>query len=539
MFGAAMIFVVLFWRLGAPAFWDPDEAHYAETTREMIERADWWAPYYNGIPFFDKPMLFHQLQGAAMLLWGPTEFAARIVPALGGLGLVLVTGWFAAQVAGRETAVVAALLVASNAGLFGLARYAILDSLFTLLTFGGAAALTVSALGARPRLQWIGYLAIALGVLVKGPLALVLCGLTLLLAIVISPDARRRLLGLHWIAGLIVIIVVSAPPFLYLYFRFGRAFVDGYVLDENIRLYTGSRFGGQPSPFFYFQILATGLLPWTPLVAGRLVDDVRAAVRGDGPDTVDRLLWAWTAAIVGFFSLSTFKLDHYVFPAVPAAAVIGARAWRDLRAEPDSPRHRASRVGVLTIGPLLTAIGIVFAYLLVARLDLPRAALIAPAAVITAGVWMTVSLARSRGRTGRAPWHALAAMLVTYAGLLLFVMPALEEGKAAPALARFVAERAAPADRIATYRLHQWPAFRFYVHRQTSFLDDAAETRAFFAAPDGFYCVMQRHSYDEFRAAGVPLQIVYERDGQTTTSGRVLWRGHPEPTHFVVVTRAR
>lgn len=533
------MFVVLFWRLGAPAFWDPDEAHYAETTREMIERADWWAPFYNGAPFFDKPMLFHQLQGAAMVLWGPTEFAARIVPALGALGLVLVTAWFAAQVAGREAAVVSGLMVASNPGLFGLARYAILDSVFTLFTFGGAAALTVSALRARPRLQWIGYLAIALGVLIKGPLALVLCGLTLLLASAISVDARRRLFGLRWIAGIAVIFVVSAPPFVYLFFRFGRAFIDGYLLDENIRLYSGSRFGNQPWPLFYFQILATGLLPWTPLAVGRLVDDIRAMARGDGPDTIERLLWAWTAAILGFFSFSTFKLDHYVFPAVPALAVLCARAWSDVRAEPDSPRHAASRIGVLTIGPLLTAIGIALAYLLAARLDLPRAAFVVPAAVIAAGIWMIASLWSSSGRPAQVPWSAFSALLVTYGGLILFVLPALEDGKAAPALAQFVSQRATAADRVATYRLRQWPAFRFYVHRQTAFLDDAAETKAFFAAPEGFYCVMQRTSYDEFTAAGIPLQIVYERDGQTTTSGRVLWRGPPDPTHFVVVTRAQ
>jgi len=36
----ALVFVVLFWRLGTPTFWDPDEAHYAETTREMIASAE-------------------------------------------------------------------------------------------------------------------------------------------------------------------------------------------------------------------------------------------------------------------------------------------------------------------------------------------------------------------------------------------------------------------------------------------------------------------------------------------------------------------
>jgi len=38
--GAALLFVVLFWRLGTPTFWDPDEAHYAETSREMIATGD-------------------------------------------------------------------------------------------------------------------------------------------------------------------------------------------------------------------------------------------------------------------------------------------------------------------------------------------------------------------------------------------------------------------------------------------------------------------------------------------------------------------
>src|SRR3954463_4042261 len=98
----AVIFFVLFWRLGEPTFWDPDEAHYAETTREMVATGDWWAPYYNEEPFFDKPVLFHQLQGAAMVALGPTELAARLVPALASFGLVLVTAWFGWRIGTRD-----------------------------------------------------------------------------------------------------------------------------------------------------------------------------------------------------------------------------------------------------------------------------------------------------------------------------------------------------------------------------------------------------------------------------------------------------
>ena len=91
---ASLVFVVLFWRLGAPTFWDPDEAHYAETSREMVATGDWWAPFYNEEPFFDKPVLFHQLQAASMLIFDDAELAARFAPALAALVWSLITAWF-------------------------------------------------------------------------------------------------------------------------------------------------------------------------------------------------------------------------------------------------------------------------------------------------------------------------------------------------------------------------------------------------------------------------------------------------------------
>jgi len=531
--------VSLFWRLGEPTFWDPDEAHYAETTREMLATRDWWAPQYNGEPFFDKPMLFHQLQGAAMLAAGRNELGARLVPALAALGLIAVTVWFAATLTTMEAGIVAGLILAASAGVFALARYAILDTLFTLLTFGGAALVTVAALRDRRGLQWPGYIAIAFGVLTKGPIAIVLCGLAMLMAVAASANARRRLLGLNWIAGLATVVALSAPWFIYMYVRFGRAFVDGYFLDENIRLFAASRFANQPGAWFYFQILATGLLPWTALVVGRAVDDVRAAMKGETIDALEVLLWAWTAAVVGFFSFSTFKLDHYVFPAAPALCILCARAWSDLRTG-DVRRHFAARVGLHLVGPLLLVVGLGFGYLLIARLDLPAAAMVIPATIAVCGAGMTVLLNVRGGRPTRVPWFVTIATIVTFAGLIAFVVPALEQRKVVPDVARWVAARARAGDRVATFRLNRWtPAFRFYVDRQTTFLEDTGEAAAFFAEPRPFYCVMRRGAYDEFVAKGAPLTILYERDGLWATSGRALWRRREAPAQFVVVSRSK
>jgi 4-amino-4-deoxy-L-arabinose transferase-like glycosyltransferase len=536
---ASLVFVVLLWRLGTPTFWDPDEAHYAETTREMVATGDWLAPYYNDEPFFDKPVLFHQLQGAAMLVFGETEFAARIVPALAGLCLVLVTIWFGSSVGSRDHGLVAGLLLLASPGLFALSRYAILDTLFTLSLFGGASLLAVAALNDRPRLQWAGYVAIAVAVMVKGPVALVLCGLTFAVAVACSSDVRRRLMALHWIAGLALALALASPWFVYMYWRFGDAFVNGYALDENLRLYAGSRFANQPNFYFYFQILATGLLPWTGLLIGRLYDDARAIVKGEGIDNVEVVLLSWIAAIVGFFTFSTFKLDHYVFPAAPALCLLCARAWFDVRAARLAPRNNGSRVGLHLIGPLVVALGLGCGYFLIARLELPRLAIVVPIALTLAGALLT-ALANLRGALPpRAPWLVLIALLVTYAGLVAFVMPALERNKVVDDLARSMVAQQAGTERIATYRMDRWnPAFRFYAGRHVTFLTEPSAAMSFFESPEPFFCVMRRPAFDEFVAQGVPLQAVAQVEGMWATSGRSLWRRRIRLTKFVLATRA-
>lgn len=543
-----VVFVVLFWRLGAPSFWDPDEAHYAETTRELVQTGDWLAPYYNEIPFFDKPILFHWLQGVSMWIAGPSEFAARLVPALAALGLIGVTVWFGAVLLSADVAVIAGLALATSPALFALARYAILDALFTLFLFGGAALVSVSALQQRPALQWLGYISIALAVLTKGPLALVLCGLTFGLALLLSAELRRRLLGLRVFSGVLIVLAVAAPWFIYMGFRFRDAFVAGYLFDENISLYATNRFTptASSSVWFYVRVLAAGLLPWTGVLVGRLWDDGRRWWRRDGSvDPVDVLLWSWTLAIVVFFTFSRFKLDHYIFPTTPTLCLLCARAWVAAREHPAGSQNAGARLGVALVGPLLVVVAAAGAFMLIARLALPATALLVPAAVGAAGVVMTLTVTPRKGAAGgamrgaRTPWVVIAAMTVTYAGLLVWVLPALEQKKVVPDVARWVAAEASATDRVATYRLNRWNnAFRFYVDRHVAMIDAPDQVMALFAGTEPFYCTMLGSAYDEFVAQGAPLRVVYEREGMWATSGRILWRRPVPLTRFVVVTRA-
>src|SRR6266566_5066086 len=386
---AVVCWVVFGWRLGYPSFWDPDEATYAETTREMLAAHNWLVPVYDGQPFFDKPPLFYILQMASFAAIGATELAARIVPALSALSLLLVVGWFGRQLFNRDTGRNGALMFAVLPATFALSSYAIVDMTFTLFLFGGCALVIVSPLKNRPHLQYAGYVLLAAAVLTKGPLALVLAGLAYLISLALAPEARTPLLRLRWARGLLIITVLSAPWFVYMWRHFGEAFITVYVFKENLWLFSGSLYGAQRTMLFYPKVILVGLLPWTPLLIGRLID----AVRGLRIETPERLLWSWAIAVVGFFTVSGFKLDHYVFPAAPALCLLCAHAWSELRDA--EPRPIGTMAGLVTIPALLVISGIVLIPgLNRVPLELPTAARLLPIALIASGIAMMAQVAR-------------------------------------------------------------------------------------------------------------------------------------------------
>jgi 4-amino-4-deoxy-L-arabinose transferase-like glycosyltransferase len=524
--------VVFGWRLGYPSFWDPDEATYAETSREMLAAGNWLVPTYDGRPFFDKPPLFYTLQMASFSLLGATELAARLVSALSAIGLVVVVAWFGRRLFNRDVGRNGALMFAVLPATFALSSYAIVDMTFTLFLFGGCALVTVSALEGRTRLQYAGYVLLAAAVLTKGPLALVLAGLALLASLAVAPAALAPLLRLRWGVGLLIIAALSAPWFLYMWRRFGDAFILGYALRENLWLFAGSLYGSQRSMLFYPKVMFVGLMPWTPLLVGRFID----AARGLRFSTPERLLWSWSLVVIGFFTLAGFKLDHYVFPAAPALCILCAHAWNTAREADRQPV--GSVIGLATIPLLLVAAGIALVPgLNRVPLELPSTARLLPIALIASGLAMAGQVART-WRPSRVPLAPVAGLLASYAVVLTVGLPAFEQMKPTRRLARIVASHAAADDHVGMFRLNRWSSsWRFYVGRHSERLETTDELRAFFARPGRHYCAMLRRDYDGLAAQGFRLRVVQQEPGLFTTTGRSLRSGAPAGRDaFIIVT---
>lgn len=533
---AVVIYVVAFWRLGFPSFWDPDEAVYAVASREMLRTGDWMAPMFNGAPFFDKPILFYWLQLIAFKVFGPTEFAARLIPALSAVGVIGATGWAGRVFFNRTVGQLGALFVAVLPATFALSAYAILDMTFTAFLFGGVALAASAAIHDRPHRQWWGYLLLALAVLTKGPLAIVLAGLSFLLALVAAPDLRPKLLSLRWITGLLCVVALASPWFIYMYARFGYAFVEGYFLRENIWLYASQLFTTTRTPAFYFRVAAIGLLPWTPIAIGRLVD----AVRGDRLTNEERLFWSWSVAITLFFTFSRFKLDHYIYPVLPAMSLIAAHSWWRVSQASSLRTHAGAFVGVISVSVILVLVGIGL-FIEAARLpfDFSNNILIAPAAMLGGGLVCLWRAYRREWRPPVIPVFAVSAVLVTYGVVLVVGLDAFEQAKPVKDLATWVSLNAPPDATVTTYQLERWrTSWRFYADRHVETADTPDEMRILLERPGTHYAVMERDQLDKISAASPTqhLRIVQERQGLSNTSGRGLRKKRADWPTFVIVT---
>lgn len=133
---AAIAWIVVFWRLGYTTLLDPDEAHYAEMTREMLHARSWLVPLLDGHPFIDKPVLFHWLQGLTMTLLGETEFAARLPSALAAIALFATTRRLGILLFGAVVGEWGAIMFATIPATFALSGIGLLDMVFTAFLFG-------------------------------------------------------------------------------------------------------------------------------------------------------------------------------------------------------------------------------------------------------------------------------------------------------------------------------------------------------------------------------------------------------------------
>lgn len=320
--GLVLALLMLFlWQLQAAPLFDVDEGAFSQASKEMLSSGDWGHTTLNGTDRFDKPILVYWFQAGLMQLLGPYDWVARLPSALAILAALWFVFQFCARYMNAEVAVRATLILGSTLGLLSIGRAATADGLLNALIVATTLNLWMFASTQnRAHLRW-AYVWCALGVLTKGPIAVLVPGATLVLWSLWSDRGVTAWRAMMDPPGWALLLLIAAPWYVYALDRHGMAFVDGFILKHNVERFTGTLEGHGGSLLYYLIFLPLLLLPWSSLGI-RTAVDFKALCR----TPLHRFLVVWVGFVFLFFSFSGTKLPHYMLYGLAPMAIL--MAWQ-------------------------------------------------------------------------------------------------------------------------------------------------------------------------------------------------------------------
>ena len=340
---------------------DRDEARFAQATKQMIESDDYIDIRFQDEVRYKKPVGIYWLQASvvrtAEALGVPearTTIALYRIPSLiGAIGAVLLTYWSALAFVTRRSAYLAALMVATAVLLGVEARLAKTDA--ALLACCVAAMGVMARAYLRERQDWTRELrfahvamfwtALAAGILIKGPLILMVAGLAIV-ALGVADRSLRWVLRLRPVIGIAWMLLLVLPWFIAIMSRSGEAFiVESAGQDLWGKVFHSAEGHGAP-PGYYLLLFWITFWPAAPLAAV-----AAPAVWRNRREAGTRFLLAWVVPSYLVFELVVTKLPHYVLPLYPAIAILVAREI-ERRSLSDNPHL----VRTAVMWPILTAL---------------------------------------------------------------------------------------------------------------------------------------------------------------------------------------
>jgi 4-amino-4-deoxy-L-arabinose transferase-like glycosyltransferase len=330
--------------LGHIPFIGPDESRYAQVAREMFLRHDLITPTLGGRVWFEKPVLLYWMIIASFRLFGVSEWAARLGPALSGLLTVTAVYWVsrrielaAADSQTKDLALCSSLVTATSVGIILFSRAASFDIVVTMTLTWALGFFLASELvendGRRRRLLLAAfYIFVGLSLLAKG-----LVGIVIPFGVIGGYHIFRRelphcqtVVSLSW--GLPLACAVAAIWYGPIIARHGWHFLDQFFIQHHFVRYVSNKYHHPEAIHFYPLMLIFLTLPWTAFLLEAIVRPGLRRGTEQSPFSKARVFaFAWLLVPVVFFSFAQSKLPGYILPVVPAAALLAGQRLAKFR----------------------------------------------------------------------------------------------------------------------------------------------------------------------------------------------------------------
>jgi 4-amino-4-deoxy-L-arabinose transferase-like glycosyltransferase len=301
-------------------------------------------PHYTPGTPVQVPPMFWWAAAIAVRLFGWNEIGLRAPSIIAAaMTSAIVYAWLASALS-RRAAIWSVPVLLSTQYIADAARQPRMDAILMMFITAAMVCLERSFAREPKRKVLLAFAALAMGgaALTKGPLGLVLPGLTL--AIFLAVERRlRELFSFEVVVTFAIALAIGAIWYIAALHVGGEAFFELQIVHGLFRRFMGAAAGGIgecQNPFYYFiPRLVSGFLPWSlfypALVATLWLD------RAKTPPPVMFAL-CWFAAILGFFMISAGKCAVYILPLFPALAALIGFLITDVGARPrgsDLPRR--------------------------------------------------------------------------------------------------------------------------------------------------------------------------------------------------------
>ena len=354
---------------------DVDAAQYALISMEMSFSKSFLHVYQLGQDYLDKPPLLFWFSSLSFMLFGISNAAYKLPSVLVAILGIYSTYKFARRWYSKETALFAALILATSQAMFLMVNDIRTDTM--LMGFSMFAIWQISAYLERPK--WRHLLLSALGIgaamLAKGPIGL------LFPAVAVGSDLIlkrqwKNIFKYQWLILIVIVVLILLPMSYGLYTQFdlhpektvyglkGPSGLKFYYWTQSFGRITGQNYWSNDAGYFYFfHTIIWDFQPWIFLFIPALILKLRKLVlQKFNPEKKDEYM-----SLAGFvlffiaFSFSHYKLPHYLFIMFPFASVLTADFIVRQQAQ---WKVRLSNIqfGVMHLFWLLVIVGLVFVF---------------------------------------------------------------------------------------------------------------------------------------------------------------------------------
>ena len=405
---------------------DRDEARYVQATTQMLETGDFIDIRLHDQPRHYQPAGIYWLQALSVSLIGgalPAPIWVHRLPSLIAACLVVLLAYWAAQPLGdRRIAIIAGIMMASLLVLNVEARLAKTDAVLNASILACQAVLLRLYLRDKatsaPFIWSVAFwIAVGVGIMVKGPILPFVVGLTAIAASILARDVSW-LRGLRPLIGLPIALAIALPWYVAIWFATDGAFYTkaiGYSITNKIT--SGMQSHGAP-PGTYF--LAFWVTAW-PIAA--VAASALPGLWRDRRSSLVRFAAAWVVPAWIIYELIATKLPHYTLPLYPAVALVAAFALVGGRIEAERWWVRLLFL-LAALGPIVT-VGCALAASIYLEGAVPASAVLLAVVIVAITV---VSARLIHARALLEGWLVMAAIAapIAYACVFGLIAPRLD-----------------------------------------------------------------------------------------------------------------